>query len=480
MEAQRAIVHLGCGAFFRAHQARYLHLLREQGSDWYYIAMNIGSARSAERVKQLRQQDYRYHLLERDVEQERLYEIRSLQGAMHPALDGVAALIKQIAAPEVAIVSLTITEKGYCLDTSSGELDVTHPDIVHDIAHPHQPKTAIGYLVAGLQQRFLGQGAPLSVMSCDNLQHNGDKIRRAVIALASRHNPQLAEWIRQHISFPNTMVDRIVPAVNEQTLSLVAEKAGQFDPLALSCEGFSQWVIEDHFVAGRPEWEKVGVQLTDDVTLYELMKLSMLNGSHSFLAWLGYLAGYKTIADTIANPNFKQAVSEFLTHEQIPTLTPPPNINLTEYAQQLIDRFTNPAIQHQTAQIASDGSQKLPQRLIGPLLSQLQQQQPHQWQTLAIAAWVQYIQGVDDKGQAFSVVDPLAATFQTIVASHTRQAEIVQALLGVKSIFGSELPTQRAWVAKLVTLVERLHQSGAKQTINQLLAEHTYHENLSR
>ena len=471
IKAQRAIVHLGCGAFFRAHQARYLHLLREQGSDWYYIAMNIGSARSAEKVQQLRQQDFRYHLLERDVEQEQLYEISSLQGAMHPTLDGIEALITQIAAPEVAIISLTITEKGYCLDNSSGELDVTHPDIAHDIAHPHQPKTAIGYLVAGLQQRFTQQRAPLSVMSCDNLQHNGDKIRRAVITFAAQLNPLLAEWIRKNISFPNTMVDRIVPAVTEQTLRLVAERAGRFDPLALSCEGFSQWVIEDHFVAGRPEWEKVGVQFAADVTPYELMKLRMLNGSHSFLAWLGYLAGYKTIADTIADPNFKQAVTAFLTDEQIPTLTPPPGIDLTEYGQQLLHRFTNPAIQHQTGQIASDGSQKLSQRLIDPLLGQLQQQQHYQWQTLAVAAWVQYIQGVDDNGQSFTVVDPLATTLQNIIASRTSQVEIVEDLLRLKSIFGSDLPTQRAWVDKLVTLVNTLHQSGAKQTLHQLLAE---------
>ncbi len=471
MVIQRAIVHLGCGAFFRAHQARYLHLLREQGSDWYYIAMNIGSARSAEMVKQLRQQDYRYHLLERDVEREQLLEIRSLQGAMHPALDGVETLIAQIAAPEVAIISLTITEKGYCLDNSSGELDITHPEIAHDIAHPHQPKTAIGYLVAGLLQRFTQQSTPLSIMSCDNLQHNGDKTRRAVIALAAQQSPALADWISEQISFPNTMVDRIVPAVTEETLKLVASKAGNFDPLALSCEGFSQWVVEDRFVAGRPAWEKVGVQLTHDVTLYELMKLRMLNGCHSFLAWLGYLAGYQTIADTMADPNFRQAVTEFLANEQIPTLTAPPGINLTEYGQQLLYRFTNPAIQHQTKQIASDGSQKLPQRLIGPLLMQLQQGQHCQWQTLSIAAWIKYIQGVDDTGQVFTVIDPLASTFQNIVSSYTSQAEIAQALLKLKVIFGSELPAQQIWVDKLVTLVEALHQYGAKKTLNQLLAE---------
>lgn len=361
------IVHLGCGAFHRAHQALYTHhLLESSDSDWGICEVNLMPGNDATLIQNLKAQDLLYTVAERGAQTTELKIIGAMKEALHPEFDGCEAIIHAMARPETAIVSLTITEKGYCTDAASGELDLNHPFIQHDIAHPQSPKSAMGYIVEALALRRQQGLKAFTVLSCDNVRENGHVAKTAVLGLAAERDPQLAEWIAEQATFPCTMVDRIVPAATEETLAQIAEQLGVDDPCAIACEPFRQWVIEDNFVNGRPDWDRVGVQFVADVVPFEMMKLRMLNGSHSFLAYLGYLGGYETIADTMTNPAYRNAARALMLNEQAPTLSMPEGTDLAAYAELLIARFTNPSLKHRTWQIAMDGSQKLPQRLLDP------------------------------------------------------------------------------------------------------------------
>ena len=277
---------------------------------------------------------------------------------------GLAAVLAALTQPEIAIVSLTISEKGYCHHPASGRLMAEHPAIAHDIAHPAQPQSAPGLLLAALRLRRERGLPPFAVMSCDNMPANGRVTRQVLLDLAQRQDPALADWVRQEVAFPSTMVDRIVPAATPATLDEIAAALGGVrDECAIACEPFIQWVVEDNFAAGRPAWELAGAQLVSDVLPFEHMKLRMLNGSHSFLAYLGYLGGYRYINECMADEHYRRAALRLMLDEQAPTLSVT-GISLTDYAAQLIARFSNPALQHLTWQIAMDGSQKLPQRLL--------------------------------------------------------------------------------------------------------------------
>lgn len=294
------IVHLGCGAFHRAHQALFTHhLLEKSDSDWGICEVNLMPGNDARLIANLKAQNLLYTVAERGAESTELKIIGSMKEALHPEFDGHAGILAAMARPETAIVSLTVTEKGYCTDPASGELDVNNPLIQNDLAHPQQPKSAIGYIVEALNMRREQGLKAFTVLSCDNVRENGHVAKAAVLGLAKARDAALAAWIADNVTFPCTMVDRIVPAATEETLQLVADQLGVYDPCAIACEPFRQWVIEDNFVNGRPDWDTVGAQFVADVVPFEMMKLRMLNGSHSFLAYLGYLGGYDTIADTM-------------------------------------------------------------------------------------------------------------------------------------------------------------------------------------
>ncbi len=256
-----------------------------------------------------------------------------------------------MARPQTAIVSLTVTEKGYCADAASGQLDLNNPLIKHDLENPTAPKSAIGYIVEALRLRREKGLKAFTVMSCDNVRENGHVAKVAVLGLAQARDPQLAAWIEENVTFPCTMVDRIVPAATPETLQEIADQLGVYDPCAIACEPFRQWVIEDNFVNGRPDWDKVGAQFVADVVPFEMMKLRMLNGSHSFSAYLGYLGGYETIADTMTNPDYRKAAFALMMQEQAPTLSMPEGTDLNAYATLLIERFSNPSLRHRTGRL---------------------------------------------------------------------------------------------------------------------------------
>lgn len=460
------IVHLGCGAFHRAHQALYTHhLLESSDSDWGICEVNLMPGNDATLIQNLKAQDLLYTVAERGAQTTELKIIGAMKEALHPEFDGCEAIIHAMARPETAIVSLTITEKGYCTDAASGELDLNHPFIQHDIAHPQSPKSAMGYIVEALALRRQQGLKAFTVLSCDNVRENGHVAKTAVLGLAAERDPQLAEWIAEQATFPCTMVDRIVPAATEETLAQIAEQLGVDDPCAIACEPFRQWVIEDNFVNGRPDWDRVGVQFVADVVPFEMMKLRMLNGSHSFLAYLGYLGGYETIADTMTNPAYRNAARALMLNEQAPTLSMPEGTDLAAYAELLIARFTNPSLKHRTWQIAMDGSQKLPQRLLDPIRLHLKKGEDARHLMLGVAGWMRYISGVDEQGHPIEVIDPLSAQYQAIYQQYPSIEERVRALLAIDTIFGRDLCENTDSIERVTAACQQLHSVGARAAV---------------
>ncbi|MCT4717164.1 fructuronate reductase [Enterobacteriaceae bacterium H18W14] len=457
------IVHLGFGAFHRAHQAVYTDILaQEHGSDWGYCEVNLIGGE--QQIADLRQQDNLYSVAEMSADAWQCRVVGVVKKALHAQVDGLEAVFDAMTQPEVAIVSLTVTEKGYCHAPATGTLLLDHPLIAHDLANPHQPQSAPGVIVEALARRKAAGLPAFSVMSCDNMPENGHVTHNVVTAYADAIDPELGAWIKAKVTFPSTMVDRIVPAVTPETLAQVAQATGVADPAAVACEPFRQWVIEDNFVAGRPAWEKAGAELVADVLPYEEMKLRMLNGSHSFLAYLGYLAGYQHISDCMQDENYRRAAHALMLQEQAPTLKVT-GVDLGKYADSLIARYTNPALRHRTWQIAMDGSQKLPQRWLDSIRWHLAHGSSFRLLALGVAGWMRYVGGVDEQGEKIEVSDPLLPAIQQAVASSQEGEARVQALLGLNTIFGEDLPANEQFVKQVTEAYLAVREYGAKNTV---------------
>lgn len=457
------IVHLGFGAFHRAHQAVYADILAsEHGSDWGYTEVNLIGGE--QQIADLNHQDNLYTVAEMSADAWTTRVVGVVKEALHAQVDGLETVLAKMCEPQVAIVSLTITEKGYCHSPATGELMLDHPLIVADLQNPHQPKSAPGVVVEALARRKAAGLPAFSVMSCDNMPENGHVMRNVVCAYARAVDADLADWIESHVTFPSTMVDRIVPAVTPETLDKIEQLTGVRDPAGVACEPFRQWVIEDKFVAGRPEWEKAGAELVSDVIPFEEMKLRMLNGSHSFLAYLGYLAGYQHINDCMGDDNYRRAAHDLMLKEQAPTLKVQ-NVDLARYADLLIERYTNPALRHRTWQIAMDGSQKLPQRMLDSVRWHLADNSSFTLLALGVAGWMRYVGGVDEQGNAIEVCDPLLPVIQAAVQQSEEGESRVKALLAIEAIFGKDLPQQGQFVDQVTNAYLSLLSKGAKATV---------------
>jgi fructuronate reductase len=397
-------------------------------------------------------------------------ESRRIINVLHDvsfAPDAPDALVARMADPSIRIVSLTVTEKGYCHIPSTGALDHDHAEIRHDVENV-MPRSAIGFIVRALQERHQAGHRPFTILSCDNLPDNGRLARNVVIGLAGAIDPSLAKWIASEARFPSTMVDRIVPATTEDDIAALASGAGILDRAPVFHEPFLQWVIEDSFVDGaRPAFERVaGVQMVHDVAPFELMKIRMLNGAHSALAYLGYLAGHETVAETVANPIFRAFIRKVWSNEIIPTLEPPEGVHLQHYADALLDRYANPAIRHRTWQIAMDGSQKLPQRILGTIADNAAAGRSCDGLCLAVAAWMRYVGGVDERRQPIDVRDPLADHLRSLSDQGRTPGETVDALLSVNEIFGRNIdPSIRNGI---LAAYERLLASGAEASASEI------------
>lgn len=457
------IVHLGFGAFYRAHQGVYTDILaRDHQSDWGCCVVSLNSG--AKTIADLNHQNRLYTVAEMSRDGWAIRRVGIVTQALQARIDGLESILAALSLPDVAIISLTITEKGYYYSATTGRLIVEHPIIAADLLHPEDPVSAIGVIVAGLARRK-ALGLPgVSVMSCDNMPSNGEVTRNAVLAYAGIVDSTLAQWIENNVSFPSTMVDRIVPAMNEQTLAAVANLTGYDDPVAVVCEPFRQWVIEDNFISGRPAWEKAGAELVEDVIPFEEMKLRMLNGSHSFLAYLGYLAGYSQINICMDDAEFRQAALAFMLKEQAVTLKVT-GVDLNLYAENLLSRYENPALAHRTQQIAMDGSQKLPQRMLDSIRWHLRHGSPWPLLALGVAGWMRYVSGVDEDGNIIEIGDPLHHEIADKVRRSEQGDPRVQTLLQLTAIFGEDLPKNQEFVLNVTDAYRMLLEKGARRTV---------------
>ncbi|MBO9670864.1 MAG: mannitol dehydrogenase family protein [Sphingobium sp.] len=426
------VVHLGLGAFHRAHQAAYLDTVAASGDHrWGIVGVSLRSAGVRNR---LAPQDGLYTLLERSGDGEKARVVGNLL-RMLVAPEDPGAVVTALAQPSVHLVTLTVTEKGYGLDRAEGGLDTGNPDIAADLKNLGAPRSAPGLLVAALARRQAAGLPPFTAVSCDNLPHNGTLLRDAVLAMARAHDAALAQWIETCGAFPASMVDRIVPATTSERTDRFTADYGVRDEGLIETEPFTQWVLENRFAGEMPDLASAGVTLTPAVAPWEEAKLRLLNGAHSTIAYLGGLDGIAHVHEFVASPA-RRALIERLWDESETTLSPPPELDLPRHRADLLHRFANPMLQHRTQQIAMDGSLKLPQRIVAPLRARLQIGLPSPMLELAIAAWMAWQRGRDAAGHAFAVDDPMAARTGAIWAEASAIDEACSRLLAMDEIFG--------------------------------------------
>lgn len=440
------IVHLGLGAFHRAHQALITSEYMEQSGDhrWGIIGANIRSGRTL--VEALQAHDNLCTVVETPADGEPVSKVVSaIIETIYAGADcasGQKHLLEQMAHPSTRIVTLTITEKGYRQNTS---------------------QSAMGFIVAALHLRKNRGLKPFTVLSCDNIADNGQQTRTAVLQLAGQTDKDLAQWLGKHGCFPSTVVDRIVPA---------GEKYSH-DPCEVVCESFRQWIIEDNFVDGRdgrPDWNRIdGVHFVDNVKAWEDIKLRMLNGAHSFLAYTGYLGGYTTIREAVADPAYARVTHSLMLDVAAPTLSAPNGYDLPAYANTVLQRFQNPALAHTTTQIAMDGSQKIPQRWLNTARWHCERGNSCDPLALGLATWIQYISGVDEQGQAIDVIDPLSEKLKSICDMHKGDTgNRARAILSDKTIFDSGFPEYGRFTDSVASMAERLCEKGIRAMIREL------------
>lgn len=452
------ILHLGLGGFHRAHMARYTHDLLAIDPDaarWGIAAAGL-TAFDQPLCAALAQQDHLYTLVERDAAGALATIIGAIIAAPHLSRSAESILQRMDSA---RIVSLTVTENGYCLNAATKRLDLKHEGIAHDLQNPGAPRTAIGLVAEGLRRRFAGGAKPFTALSCDNIQHNGDVLRQAVLDLAAAQDRAFAAWIAENGRFPNTMVDRITPRTTEAEISDVAARYGIADACPVYCETFRQWIIEDAFADGRPAWEKVGVQFVDDVTPYELMKLRLLNASHLAISGLGRLAGYRFVDETMADARFTAFMAELMQRETEPTLQPVPGIDLAAYKQTLITRFANPSIKDTLDRINTDAPVNY---LLDPLRDRLALGGSIDFLSLALAGWIKRVRGFDDAGAPVEVRHPLAAELKRRADEGGPDPRPV---LSLHALFG-DLGQNDKLIAATSTWLASLYQHGALATLD--------------
>ena len=455
------IVHLGIGAFHRAHMAAYTDAVLADDPRWGIVGASL---RSTDTRDALTPQDGLYTLAIRDADGERLSILGSVVRLL-VAPEDPEALLAVMSAPETRIVSLTVTEKGYCHSPATGELDENHPDVVHDLAHPETPRSAPAFIVEALRRRRAAGLPFFTALCCDNLPHNGATLHRVLTRFAALRDPDLGRAVAEELDCPSTMVDRIVPATTDADRAGIRAGIDLDDAWPIATEPFTQWVIEDRFGQGRPAWDRAGATFVTDVATFELAKLRMLNGSHSTLAYLGYLARHETVADTMAAPGFAALVHGLMLDEAAPTLPPVPGLDLPAYADSLVARFRNPALRHRTWQIAMDGTQKLPQRLLGTVRDRLATGASIDRLALGIAAWMRYATGTDERGGTIDLRDPLADELRRRTAGIVDPAALAGTLMDLDAVFGRDLPAEPRFTRAVTDALSGLMRHGAAATV---------------
>ncbi len=449
------IVHLGLGAFHKAHQAVYTDdALGACGGDWRIVGVSL---RSDEARNQLQPQDARYTMLARGADGTDGRVVGSICCSMSLCSDRPDVL-NALVDPKTRILTITVTEKGYGFDRRTGGVDLTHPAIASDLLNPHRPVGVVGLVVWALGERQRANTPPFTVLCCDNLPNNGPLVRNLVLDFARRTTPEQAAHIANQVDFPSTMVDRITPASTTATISEASKLVGCEDLAAVETEAFSQWVVEDRFPTGRPHWEAGGAIFVQDVTPYERMKLRMLNGTHSVMAYAGFLAGHKYVRDVMADEKCMRLARRHL-EAAAATLTPLSRIDYDVYASVLVDRFSNPHLEHETYQIAMDGTEKLSQRLLEPAVEAMRKGQSLEPFAFAVAAWMRYTSGRTDDGRTYTLRDPKEALIATYTEKCRDAESIVAELTQLPGLFPDTLRENGIWLqilrSKLATMMAK-------------------------
>jgi len=462
---QVGIVHVGVGGFHRAHQAMYLDRLLNDGKALDWGICGVGVLPSDRRMADaMSAQDGLYTLV-----------VKHPDGTLEPrvigsivdylfAPDDPDAVIERMADPATRIVSLTVTEGGYNIHAVTGRFTEDDPGVQHDLQAGTLPRTSFGLITEALARRRQRGIPPFAVVSCDNIQGNGDIARNSFAAFAELRDPEFGEWVRQAVRFPNSMVDRITPATTDEDREELARHYGVLDQWPVVCEPFTQWVLEDQFEE-RPPLEDAGVQLVQDVEPYELMKLRLLNASHQAVAYFGYLAGYRLVHDACQDPLFATFLLAYMDQEATPTLEPVPGIDLNDYKRNLIARFSNPQVRDTIPRLCAESSDRIPKWLLPVIRHNLERGGPIALSAAIVASWARYAEGIDEDGNPIDVVDRKK---NTLMAAAREQRSDPLAFVRDREIFG-DLVDDITFVTSYLATLESLHRKGARTTLHDLV-----------
>jgi mannitol 2-dehydrogenase len=459
------IVHFGVGGFHRAHQAMYLDRLMDAGRALDWAICGVGVLPGDARMKQVMDsQDCLYTLMVKNPDGTREGRVIGSIIEYLFAPDDPEAVIEKMASDAVRIVSLTVTEGGYNFHHVTGEFNTENPDVIHDLQPGAAPRTTFGLVTEALARRRERGMEPFTVMSCDNIQGNGDVARKMFTAFASLKDAELGGWVGENVPFPNSMVDRITPVTTDEDRGAIEEEFGVKDAWPVVCEPFEQWVLEDHFSLGRPPFEDVGVQLVEDVEPYELMKLRLLNASHQGMCYFGYLAGYRYAHEACQDPLFSQFLLDYMDKEATPTLQPVPGIDLGAYKHTLIERFSNEYVRDTLARLCAESSDRIPKWLLPVIRINLANNGEIHRSAAIVASWARYDEGTDEQGNPIEVVDRLK---DTLMAAAARQRQDPLSFISDREVFGDLIDDERFVMAYSDALAS-LHDHGAKDTLRSL------------
>ncbi|WP_099766304.1 mannitol dehydrogenase family protein [Chryseobacterium sp. 52] len=468
------ILHIGVGNFHRAHQQFYTNLILESEDQQQWGICGVCLLPSDEKIVQnLRAQnlDYSLTVCGRNGTDE-VYKIGSLRELIW-GIEDPQAVIDKIANPSIKIISLTITEGGYNLDKETGEFLLNDEKIKHDLKNRTAPSTVFGFVAEGLRQRKMKNSGGVTILSCDNLQHNGNTAKRAFTEFIEAQDKALAEWVKIHVTFPNSMVDRITPAVSAEDIQRLNQKSGMIDLAPVYCEDFAQWVIEDHFIAGRPSWERAGVEFTDDVTAFENMKLSLLNASHTLLSYPSFLMGYRKVDEAMEDQDIVKFVRNFMDTDITPLVPAPENTDLEEYKKTLIERFANHSVSDQVSRLCFDGISKFPVYIIPNLAKMIERNMDLTLPAFLLASYRHYLKyKTDDHGHSYEIGEP----WLTADDEHLIMSQDPFDFLGLSAFKATDLKTSDKFVELYIQFAGDIKNQGIGPVLKSIIkiAHHDY------